>query len=558
MLDIQMFGLNGGAHHLVSVLLHTVNTLLLFGLLHSATGALGRSAFVAGMFASHPLHVESVAWVAERKDVLSTLFWLLTLYAYIRYVRRPVPGRYLAMLMMFALGLMAKPMLVTLPFVLLLLDYWPLGRVAPGANRSVWLSLAREKLPLFALALASSVVTFMVQHQQGAVAALDALPLESRAENAVVSYFGYIAHLVWPTRLAVFYPLNPALPGWEVAGCILGLIGVSIAVIAARGHRYLAVGWMWYVGTLIPVIGLIQVGEQSMADRYTYIPLIGLFLMVAWGMPELLGDWPYGRIVVPAVAALGVGACMIVARMQVEYWKSDFALWEHAALVTEGNYIAHNNLGVALANQEKRSEAAFHFSEAVRLKPNYAEAHNNLGLALASQGNTAAAIPQYSEALRIRPGFAVAHDNLAKALSAQGKFDEAIAQFTEVVHLKPDSAVALANLAAALANQGKIDEAIARYTDAVRIQPNFAEAHNNLGFALAGQGKVDAAIREFEAALRVQPNAASIHYDLGVMLNRKGDIPQAILQFEAALKLNPGYPEAQTALDSLRSRSRAQ
>ena len=592
MLDVQLFGLDAGRHHLINVLLHIANTLLLFGLLHSATGTLGRSSFVAGLFALHPLHVESVAWVAERKDVLSTLFWMLTVWAYVAYVRRPRLGRYLAVLLLFALALMAKPMVVTLPFVLLLLDYWPLARVAPGTDRSAWFRLALEKLPLFAIAAALGVVTFLVQRQQGAVAALEALPLESRAENAVVSYFAYVAHMLWPMHLAVFYPLTPSLPGWQVVGSILGLIGVSVAVIAARSHRYLAVGWMWYLGTLVPVIGLVQVGQQSMADRYTYVPLIGLFLIAAWGIPELLGNWPYRRIALPAGATLVLGACAIAARGQVEYWKSNFALWEHAVRVTTGNYLAHNNLGVGLADQGQRNEAVFHFSEAVRIKSDYPEAHNNLGLALASQGNISAAISHYSEAVRLRPGFALAHDNLAKALSAQGRFDEAIAQYSEVVRIKPGSPVALADLAGALASQGKIDRAIVHYSEAVRLKPDFAEAHNNLGFALAGQGKVDEAIsqyseavrfkpdfviahnnlgtalagqgrvdeaiREFEAALRIKPNDASIHYNLGVLLNRKGDTAQAVEHFETAVKLTQGYPEAQRALDSLRSRSKSQ
>ena len=588
MLDVQLFGLDAGPHHLVSVLLHIANALLLFAFLHSATGALGRSSFVAGLFALHPLHVESVAWVAERKDVLSTLFLLLTLCAYVLYVREPQLVRYLAVLLLFALGLMAKPMVVTLPFVLLLLDYWPLARVAPGDNRSVWLRLVREKLPLFALAAATSIVTLVVQRQEGAVAALDALPPVSRAENAVVSYFAYIAHMLWPTRLAVLYPLTPSLPGWQVAGSVLGLIAVSIAVIAARSRRYLTVGWLWYLGTLVPVIGLIQVGEQSMADRYTYVPLIGLFLIAAWGIPELLGAQPFRRIALPAAAALVLGACVVAARVQVGYWRNNFTLWEHAAQVTSGNYIAHNNLGVGLANQGKSDEAVFHFSEAARIKPNYPEAHNNLGLALASQGNTGAAISHYSEAVRIRPGYAVARDNLAKALWSQGRFDEAIAQYSEVVRIKPDSADAIVNLAIALANHGRTGEAIVRYSEALRLKPDLPEAHNNLGFALASQGKVDEAIaeyasairfkpdfvlahnnlaaalasqgrvdeaiREFEAALRIRPNEAAIHYDLGVMLNRKGDTRKAIEQFENALKLHPGYPEAQRALDSLKSR----
>jgi tetratricopeptide (TPR) repeat protein len=506
MLDVQLYGLDAGAHHLTNLLLHILNTLLLFGLLHRMTGALGRSAFVAGLFAVHPLHVESVAWLAERKDVLSTLFWMLTLWAYVGYVKRPGLRRYCVALLLFTLGLMAKQMLVTLPFVLLLLDFWPLGRLRMGSepaggwafSRDGWATavrLVREKLPLLALSIASSIVTFVVHRRGGAVIILSAIPLKLRVENALVSYVVYIEKMLWPARLAVLYPYAQSLPGLWVAGALAVLIGISVAVIWAGPRRpYLAVGWFWYLGTLVPVIGLIQVGNQSMADRYTYIPLIGLFIMVAWGVPDLLARWPLRRIALPrftlpAAAMVVILACAIAARSQVEYWEDSTTLWTRALAVTTENDIAQNNLGAALADQGNVDEAIMHYSEALRIKPDYADAHNNLGVALDDQGKVDEAIAHYSVALRIRPHYADAHINLGVSLGEQRKIDEAIAQFNEALRIKPDSAKAHNNLGVALASQGKIDEAIDHFTEALRIKPDYADAHKNLERALDGRGR---------------------------------------------------------------------
>ncbi|OFV99028.1 MAG: hypothetical protein A3H28_08010 [Acidobacteria bacterium RIFCSPLOWO2_02_FULL_61_28] len=543
MLDVQVFGLNAGGHHLPNVLLHIGNAILLFGLLHWMTGALGRSAFVAGLFAFHPLHVESVAWVSERKDVLSTLFGMLTLWAYVSYARQPRRGRYLVVLLLFALGLMTKPMLVTLPFMLLLLDVWPLGRVrfdfahhrslrsGPGGGsvwaalrgqRSVVLRLVREKLPLLVLAVASSLVTFVIQEQVGAFGELGVRPWDLRLQNAVVSYLAYIGTMLWPEGLAAFYPYPQSLPAWQVVGSILVLIGVSVAVIrAARRHPYLPVGWLWYLGTMIPVIGLIQAGDQALADRFTYVPLIGLFIMVAWGIPELLARWPYRSIALPAAAGLTLLACAISSWNQVQYWKSSLTLWTRALDVTTGNYRAHHNLGLALAISGKGDEAIPYFSEAVRFKPDFAEAHNNLGSVLANQGKLDQAIVHFSEALRFKPDSAEAHYRLGLALARLGKGDQAIPHFSDAIRLQPDHAEAHYGLASALDDQGKIKEAIAEYTEAVRIRPDFAMAHNNLGVALANEGRVDEAIREFSEALRIQPNFADARNNLATMLERK-------------------------------------
>jgi len=541
MLDVQLYGLNPGGHHLTNLLFHIANTVLLFGLLLWMTGALGRSAFVAGMFAVHPLHVESVAWVSERKDVLSTLFWMLTVWAYVAYTRQPRLTRYVMVLLLFGLGLMAKPMLVTLPFVLLLLDYWPLKRVTLGAW-TAWRSLVLEKLPLLVVAAASSIVTFLVQRRGGAVSGLDALPLNLRFANAAVSYVAYITKMLWPARLAAFYPFDRLLPGWWAAGSILVLAAVSVAAMrVARSHPYAAVGWLWYLGTLVPVIGLVQVGGQSMADRYTYVSLIGLFIIVAWGLPDLLTSWRYPRIALPAAAGLAVVACAITARAQVRHWNDSVALWSHAIEVTTDNDRAHTALGSLLVERGAANAAIAHFSEALRINPDFAEAHNKLGAALADQGKISEAVQQYSEALRIKPTFLEAHNNLANALAGQGKVNEAIAHYSEALRIRPNYADAHNGLGAVLADQGRVEEAMAHYREALRADPAYANAHNNLGVALAGAGRVDEAIQEFSDAVRIRPDAADFNYNLGMMLLKKGNTAEARRHLDAASKLNPAY-----------------
>jgi tetratricopeptide (TPR) repeat protein len=515
------------------------------------TGALGRSAFVAGLFAVHPLHVESVAWVSERKDVLSTLFWMLTLWAYVAYVRQPRLGRYLLVMLFFGLGLMAKPMLVTLPFLLLLLDYWPLGRVSPGAWPAVR-RLVREKLPLLALAIAASVVTFLVQRQVGAVADLGTFPWQLRLANAAVAYVAYIAKMSWPDRLAAFYPYSRSLPGWWVGGAILGLIGVSVGVIRARWrHPYLPVGWLWYLGTMLPVIGLVQVGDQSMADRYTYVPLIGLFIIVGWGLPDLLARWENRSKALAAAAGLVIAVSALVARAQVQHWKNSSALWERVLEVTPENPVTHVHVGLALAEQGQRSEAIAQFEEALRLRPGYAYAHNSLGALLVKQGRSNEAIAHLSEALRLSPGFPEAHYNMAATLAQQGHFNEAIAHYSEALRLSPANVEAHYNMGLLLVKQGQFDEAIAHYSEALRLKPEYAEAYEELGIALNDQGKVDEAIHKLLEAVRIKPDEPRFHYNLGVMLNTKGDATQALNHFNTALKLKPGDQDTQRALDLL-------
>ncbi len=535
MLDCQLWGLRPGAHHLTNVVLHTANALLLFALLRGISGALWPSAAVASFFALHPLHVESVAWVAERKDVLSTLFWMLTLLAYWRYARQPSLRRYLLVPVLLALGLMAKPMLVTLPLVMLLLDVWPLGRLPlarrPGASegtaapaversarrqdarpgrdrrtrkarrsealprararRAAWppgLRLVLEKLPFVALATASSVVTFAVQLHGGAVAAVDALPLEVRVANALVSYAAYLGKMIYPAGLVIFYPHVP-LPAWQVVGAGLALVAGSLLVIRLAPRRpWLLVGWLWYVVTLLPVIGLVQVGDLAMADRYTYVPLIGPFIMLAWSAAELARRRPAWRSMLAASAGVLLAGCAVATGLQLRYWRSSMTLFEHAVEVIPDSYVAQLSLGNALAEQGRLDDAIAHYSAALRVKPDLAKAHGNLGVILARQGKLEEAVAHYAEALRLNPDLPETHNNLGAALAERGRIEEAIAHYDRALRLRPDYPDAHTNLGMALEAQGKIDLAIAHYAEALRLDPDHPGARLNLNRALAARG----------------------------------------------------------------------
>ena len=430
MADVGLFGPAAGPHHAVNLLLHVANTLLLFGALRRMTGAAGRSAFVAALFAVHPLHVESVAWITERKDVLSTLFLVLALLAYAGHVRRPGWPRYLAVAGCFALGLMAKPMIVTLPALLLLLDVWPLKR------RTAW-SLVLEKLPLVALAVAAGVITFLAQRHAGAVGGLEAIPLGLRLGNAAASYAAYIRKAIWPAGLAAFYPLSASIPAWKVTGTALLLAAVSAAVIrAVKPAPYLAAGWFWYLVTLLPVIGLVQAGLQASADRFTYMPLNGLFIMAAWGMPALVARSPWRSLArgpaLPVIASVIVVSYGAAAHVQLRYWSDSVAMWTRVLEVTFGvdSYRAHMTLGSILEKQQRLGEAASHYAAAVQLVPGSAEARRGLGLALGRQGKLDDAVASLSEAVRLGPEVAGAHSDLAFGLSQQGRTGEAIAQVT--------------------------------------------------------------------------------------------------------------------------------
>jgi Flp pilus assembly protein TadD len=570
LVDFQLYGFNPTGHHLTNVFLHLVNTLLLFFLLKWMTGTLWRSGFVAALFALHPLHVESVAWVAERKDVLSTLFWMLTLWAYLGYVKRPGVKRYLLILVPFALGLMAKPMLVTLPFVMLLLDFWPLERLKgeqsrnshsatsqPSTNakkpKTYVFRLLVEKIPLFALAATSSVVTFIVQKSGGALGTLEIFPFTTRIANSLVSYVSYSAKMIWPQNLAVFYPHpGQSLPMWQAAPAGLLLLIISIAVIrVGRRYPYLPVGWLWYVGTLVPVIGLVQVGSQAMADRYTYVPLIGLFIIVAWGLTDLLGRWRYGKPALTLAAVSVLVALMVCTFLQVKHWKNSFTLFEHTLRVTENNYLAHLNFGAALVDQGRVEEAISHYYRSIQIEPNYVSSYNNLGLALAQQGKNHEAITFYLKALQLNPEYAIAHNNLGVALMRTGKPDKAIAHYYQALSLKPDWVEVYNNLGNAFLAQGKFDEAIFNYSEALRLKPGYADAHNNLAIALASRGRFLEASEHYYAALRLKPNSAETHNNLAVALLNLGKVQAATAHYRKAIDLSPNYSEAHNNLGNI-------
>ena len=466
MLDCQLFGLRPGMHHLVSILLHTANAVFLFLVLRLMTGALWRSAFVAALFAIHPLHVESVAWIAERKDVLSAFFLLLTMWAYAHYVERQSFSRYLLALLFFAMGLMAKPMLVTLPFVLVLLDYWPLNRLQfgqahnEGTLRVIKSSTARvlwEKIPFFALTVISCILTFLAQQKAGALRTLDIIPLKIRTANALISYISYIGKMIWPHNFAVFYPQSGIIPMWQVVGAGLSLTFITVfsAILfrTGRGFAYCAVGWLWYLGTLVPVIGLVQVGSQAMADRYTYIPLIGLFIIISWGSFDIVKGWKNRHIMLAISAGVVLLVLMACTWFQVGLWKNSTMLFKHATNVTDNNYKAHNLLGIALERQGRLTDALQHYSEALRMKPDYAEAQYNIGNILMRQGRLTDALQHYSEALRIKPDYADAYNNLGVALARQGRLKEAINHFYEALRIKPGFSHAQRNLGVALKQQ---------------------------------------------------------------------------------------------------------
>jgi tetratricopeptide (TPR) repeat protein len=566
MLDCQLFGANAGRMHLVNLLLHLANTLLLFTVLKKMTGALWQSAFVAALFALHPLHVESVAWIAERKDVLSTFFLLLTLAAYIGYANRPSIFRYAVTLAVFAFGLMTKPMLVTLPFVLLLLDYWPLNRLMPqtvalsgrqnrksasAANNPPTLyRIIIEKVPFFVLSVISSVITFLVQRSSGAVSDIDALSLNNRIANIFLSYAQYIGKMFWPQNLAAFYPFNVgSIPFWQAAACALLLLGISFFVVRfGRSQRYLLTGWFWFVGTLVPVIGIVQVGRQSYADRYTYVPYIGLFIMLAWGLPQLLSKWAQRKIALGLSMVIILTALGICAHRQVSYWKNSITLFSHVNEVTQNNFTACNNLGAAYNSIGRYAEAIKSYNQAIILNPNYVIAQNNISNVYVKLGRYTEAIEVYKNAIRIRPDYAEAYFGLGLTYYKLGRGAEAIEAYKQAIRIKPDYADAHNNLGIAYGNLDRDTEAIEAYKNAIRIRPNYAEAHFALGFAYYKLGRYQESIEACKQAIRIKPDYADAYNNLGVSYGNLGRWPEAIEAYKNVVRIKPDYTDAHVNL----------
>jgi tetratricopeptide (TPR) repeat protein len=561
MVDSQLFGLKAGYHHLVSVLFHVVNTLLLFLLLQRLTGSVWRSAFVAGLFALHPLHVESVAWVAERKDVLSTLFLFLTMWAYADFARTRKLKHYLLALLLFALGLMSKPMLVTLPFVLLLLDYWPLHRFQPDPqataekvrrspqsffNRFMQpaLPLVREKIPFFVLSAASAIITFLVQKAGGAVQGANALKFDARIANAIHSYAAYLVKMVWPAGLIVYYRyILPGYPAAEILMAALVLIAITVLTLRLSGRfPYLAFGWMWYLSTLVPVIGLVQVGGQAMADRYTYIPLIGVFVAVAWGIPDALAVRLDMRLV-----------CAATSWHQVRYWRDTITLFSHALEIDRDNYVAHELMGTGLAKCGNYQEAVAHYTTALRFQPSNTHIMSNLGAVLDLLGKRDQAREILLRAWKIKPDDPIALRDMGRVCFEQGRFAEAADFYGRALRGMPDNVAFWCSFGNALGKLGRNREAIDAYSSALRMKPAYPEALFGRGAALASLGRASDSIRDFKEALRINPNYAAAHGNLGDVLLQQGQMDEALQQYNEALRLNPKYAEAHYSLGVLLS-----
>jgi protein O-mannosyl-transferase len=577
-LDYQLYGLRPWGHHLTNVLLHATNTVLLFLVFWRMTGAFWRCAVLAMLFGLHPLRVESVAWVAERKDVLSGFFFMLTLWAYARYVagggwraaeagqqtshiehrtsnaQRVPPSTcfYLLSLLCFALGLLSKPMLVTVPFVLLLLDYWPLRRLARHPLSTLFL----EKLPFFGLAAACSVVVVLAQRTAGALA-WD-LPLWVRMANTPVSYVRYLGKAFWPMNLTLFYPHPVWWPAWQVLGAVALLVVISTAVLlVGRSRPHLIVGWLWFLGALIPAIGLVQVGNQSMADRYTYVPLIGLLFMLVWAAYDLTSRWRHQTVGLSALAIVCAIGCFALTRRQIAFWKDDETVWRHALAVTGGNDLAHLHLGIALGSGGQLDEAIAHFNEAIRFRPQDPGTHSRLAYALIKKQRLAEAIQEYELALQLSPEDAPLHNDLGLTLARQGRAEEAIAQYNEALRLKPSFVEAHYNLGLSLAKLGRYAEAGAQFEEVVRLDPTQTSArrkleemlaqspnaHYQLGAELAQKGAVEAAAQEFALALELDPAFAAAHHALGIIRQQQHRVPEALNHWREAARLAPQWPD---------------
>lgn len=559
-LDVSLFGLQPWGHHLTSILLHATNGVLLFHALRLLTNSLGRSFIVALLFGLHPLRVESVAWVSERKDVLSAMFFFLTLIAYVGYVRakqdqnpipRPNPApqtRYGLCLALFCLGLMCKPMLVTLPLILLLLDFWPLHRLDGNSLPS----LLREKVPFFLAGFGAGVLTMLAQTRGGAI--VQNTPVLSRVENAAVSCSRYLWKLAWPADLSPFYPPVSHWAAWAVLCSLALLLGITaLAAVGRRRLPFVMTGWFWFLVMLAPVLGLVAAGEQSMADRYTYLPSIGVLIAVVW-----LGHL-FSRSKLPTAAAVAVLVAVtvpwtILTRQQIAFWRDTRLLFTHALEVTSGNYLALNNLGTDLDKEGRRDEAMEKFRAAIRTRPDYTQAHKNLGVVLLETGKPQEAMAEFHQALQINPSYADAHYSLGVLLERQGQLDDALTQFTLACQANPTHADAQYNLALQLMRKGLLQQAIEHLQNTIRLQPDSADAHNNLGFVYQQLKQPDAAMAEYLLAIRLRPDYAKAHYNLGVVLAESSRFDEAISEFREALRCKPDYVQAQKNLNMLLNR----
>jgi tetratricopeptide (TPR) repeat protein len=555
MLDCQLYGLAPAGHHFTNVALHSIAAILLLVILFQMTDALWPSAFVAAVFAIHPLRVESVAWVAERKDVLSAVFFMLTMISYVRYAKRPSWQRYMLMAILFSFGLLAKPMLVTLPLVLLLLDYWPLQRFDHLGDSSTksekkfpkrpWKWLVLEKVPLLALSAAASVGAIITQERS--INLMRHVSPGSRIGNAFVSLMIYLGQTFWPHNLAVFYPYpENGIPSSEVIVTIALFVAVSAGTFAVRRTKpYLLIGWLWFAGMLVPVLGIVQVGIQAHADRYNYLPQIGLCLIIAWGIADLTKAWRYQRVVVSTLGLIAVTSLTWSAHLQTSHWFDSQSLWEHALAATSDNEMAREHLSDAYLDKGRINDAIAQAREAVKLLPDSADAHGVLGAALARTSQLDEAISQLQSAIQLNPKLPRAHFNLGNIFLQQGHLEQAIANYESEVELYPNFSQGHNNLGNALLRAGKTDQALAHLRLALELNPNYPEAHNNLAIALSQTEGVQQAINEWEKTLRIDSKNLEAECNLAWVLSTFSDPsvrngPKAVELAERAIDLSGG------------------
>ena len=559
MLDVQLYGLNSGNHHLTNVLIHSANGLLLFFFLLWTTGALWRSGLVAMLFALHPLHVESVAWIAERKDVLSSFFWMLSMLTYTWYAKRPKVSRYLTVLCCFSMGLLAKPMLVPLPFVLLLLDVWPLrrarihlfGKKISGGNVDLY-RLVLEKIPFFLISTISCIITYWVQLNGGAVAPHHLYPLDVRLANALVSYAHYLIKTIWPGNLCVLYPHPGMPPLWQTSGAVLILTLVTaLAVRKAVHHPWLIMGWLWFLGTLVPVIGIVQVGAQAMADRYTYMPLIGIFIIIAWGIPGRMLEHSRGKTLVITGCLASLLLLSLLSWRQTGYWQNSQILYRHALAATTDNHVIHYNLGVVLSEQGRIDEAIDHYRQTLIIRPDYKKAHNNLGFALAEKGRFDAAIRHYTRALQIDPSTDVVYNNLGNAYLMRGQLDHALTHYRKALERNQRYATAHNNLGLALLRKGSIETAISHFEASLRTDPANRAPRGSLTLANAFQEKIGAAADSVTKSIDFNPNSSNLDFQLHEVSRRKAVLWEIIDQYLDALSFQPEFNPGDLNINNL-------
>ncbi len=567
MLDVQLFGMNPGMHHLTNVIFHTLNTLLLFFVLQKMTGALWRSAAVAALFALHPLHVESVAWISERKDVLSTFFWLLTMVGYYWYVQNSSFKRYYLVVFIFILGLLSKPMLVTLPFALLLLDVWPLKRLGGdvqiewiGGNQSCnkvrfssrWPQLSlliREKIPLIILAIISSGVTFYAQRNGGAVQPFEHLHFSTRLINSVISYTGYLGKMLLPINLAVLYPYPGSFHPIEVIISLLIILFITfMTLLFAKQLPYLLVGWFWYLGTLIPVIGIVQVGQQSMADRYTYLPLVGIFIMIVWGLADLIAHWQYRQLATGVFTPLLLIFLMWTSWVQVSYWKNSETLFNHTLELTKNNYLAHNNLGIALFHRGDVQAAIRQYQDSLKINPHFENAHFNLGRALAEEKHFDEAVDQFQECIKMNPQDGGVYNNLGNIMAVKGNLNDAIKYYTEALHIDSHQERVYYNLGVIYIQKGNIKKAIGYFIDAIHEKSGYVDAINALESARTAQKKRDDLILRIREMIKSEPNNTILITKLGSIYMQQGNYDEAISEYQKALSINTNFIDAMYGL----------